>query len=91
MFFPSQDLNKNISVKAFLETDIENLFWLLLSLTAFTELNQLQANIQQFRLNMEGNDLWTYIWGSQAFLVQTVVNWHNHNFTMVQMDVAFML
>lgn len=86
--------NKNIIVQSFVSTDVENLLWLPLSMTASSQLTELQGLLQQFNLGLESPDIRNYIWGSNAYSVQkglSQVNWGMQCITMVQVDVEILL
>ena len=58
---------QNISVQSFISTNNRSdLFHLPLSAQAFDQFQQLENFLKDFQLQ-NGNDLWTYIWGSAAF------------------------
>jgi hypothetical protein len=58
---------KNISVKSFIQGDIENFLWLPLSMVASAQLTELQATLSSFHLSLEENEIWSYIWGADTF------------------------
>lgn len=73
LLFPelySFSLNKKISVQKFLQSDIDHLLQLPLSLSASNELAILINNLDDFQLQLNSEDIWSYIWGSNAFSVQ---------------------
>lgn len=63
-------LKKKISVQTFIQSDVEQLLWLPLSITASNELTKLQNCLQNFQLDLHCADIWSYIWGSNAFSIQ---------------------
>lgn len=58
------------AVRAFIQADIENMLCFPLSTTASNQSGWITRSIQLFNLNMEETNVWSYIWGSQAFLVK---------------------
>lgn len=63
-------LNKKVSVQTFHQNDIQDLFWLPLSMAASNELNDLQMNLPLVTFNPDELDIWTYMWGNEIFSVQ---------------------
>jgi hypothetical protein len=63
-------LNKNISLKAFREGDIQSHFWTPLSIEASEQRDRLQQLLELIQMNPTEADHWTCIWNSGEYVSQ---------------------
>jgi hypothetical protein len=64
----SYALNKNISLKAFREGDIQSHFWTPLSIEALDQQDQLQQLLELIQVNPTEANHWTCIWNSGEYI-----------------------
>lgn len=83
-------MNKKKSVNAFLQSNIQDMLWLPLSMTAANELNDLHANLPLIDFNSDERDIWAYIWGNKPKGL-SAIDRNLYYLALVSMDVEILL